>query len=76
MAGAVEVRSAREAKEALRARFAARSWFRGVGIAPGEGGLVLRLNVDPGAELAEGEVPERFGGLRVEVVYIGGYEAR
>lgn len=76
MASPVAVRDARSAKDALRARFVSRPWFRGVGIAPGDGGFVLRLSVDPTAELGEDELPRHFGGLPVEIVYIARYQAR
>ncbi len=66
----------RRAKRALLAKYGDRPWFRGAGIAPGAGGLTLRLNVDPEVDLAGEEVPESCEGQPVEVVYIGAYEPR
>jgi hypothetical protein len=77
MAGSVKDPSvARKAKHALRERYADRQWFRGVGIAPGEDGLILRLNVDPNSLASEAELPGEFDGIQIEVVFIDAYRPR
>ena len=65
----------RRAKEALRQEFSERAWFRGAGIAPGQDGLVLRLNVDPD-QTGDDEIPEVFHGHELHIVYTRGYEPR
>lgn len=64
------------AKEALKGQYQNRVWFRGVGIAPSESGLVLRINVDPTAKVGEDEIPSVFRGHKVDVVFIRAYEPR
>ena len=77
MAGSVKDPSvARLAKDALRERYADRQWFRGVGIAPGENGLVLRLNVDPSSLESMDDLPGECDGILVEVVFIDTYQPR
>lgn len=64
------------AKDALKAEYGDRAWFRGVGIAPASNGLCLRLNVDPAVHVADDEIPQRYRGHAVEVVFIEKYEPR
>lgn len=66
----------RAAKDALRAKYAAHAWFRGVGIVPRGDGLALRLNVDPESKPDPGELPGTFEGIPVVIVYIGAYAPR
>jgi hypothetical protein len=68
--------SLRRAKRALTKKYGGRRWFRGVGIAPAKGGLCLRLNVDPDATVEEGEIPETFHNIAIEVVRTKGYGPR
>lgn len=69
-------RSLQRAKRALAKKFGDRRWFRGVGIAPADGGLCLRLNVDPDATLEEDEIPETYENIAIEIVRTKGYKAR
>lgn len=71
-----ETQRIERAKNALLKEFGQRPWFRGAGIAPGKEGLQLRLNVDPEAKLAEGEIPERFHGFPLKIVLIAAYRPR
>ena len=64
------------AKRELIKQFGGRAWFRGAGIAPGKSGPVLRLNVDRGALEKEDEVPHKFLGATVEIVFISHYRPR
>ena len=65
----------RARKALLQERYGQRPWFRGVGIAPSDGDLVLRLNVDD-RELGDDEIPTECDGCPIEIVYIAGYEKR
>jgi hypothetical protein len=51
-------------------------WFCGVGIVPTDDGLGLRLNVDPDVAVGEGEIPETYESIAIEIVPIRGYAAR
>lgn len=64
------------AKEALKAEYQDRDWFRGVGIAPAASGFALRLNVDPSSGLTRADLPREYRGLPVDVVFIGTYKPR
>ena len=64
------------AKRELIKQFSGRAWFRGAGIAPGKSGPVLRLNVDRGALDKEDEIPHKFLGETVEIVFISQYRPR
>ena len=66
----------RRAKDALREKYGRYDWFRGVGIAPSETGLALRLNVDPSAGVPLNKLPKTFRRYDVEIVFIQGYEPR
>ena len=71
-----DIKALQRAKQALREKYGSRDWFRGVGIAPSNAGIGLRLNVDPAVHVAEGEIPKSFRGYSIEVVFIRGYEPR
>ena len=64
------------AKKALLKKFSGRSWFRGAGIAPSKAGVKLRLNVVPHTDAQREEIPKKFRGFDVEVVFIDTYKAR
>lgn len=66
----------RHAKRALLEQYGDRKWFRGAGIAPSKSGLVLRLNVDPGATTENDAPPDSFQGWPVEIVFIKSYKKR
>lgn len=70
------IETLRRAKRRLTEEFGDRKWFRGAGIAPGEAGLSLRLNVDKTALAAGEQVPSRILGQPIEVVYIKKYSPR
>ncbi len=71
-----DMRGLQRAKQALAQKYGKRAWFRGVGIAPSESGLVLRLNVDPTSEASKEKIPRSFRGYKVEIVFIRGYKPR
>lgn len=73
---APDIEGLTRAQQALKEKYGKRAWFRGVGIAPSKSGLILRLNVDPTAGVSEGEIPKRFRGFDVDVVFIQRYERR
>ena len=62
-------------KALLLKKYGQRPWFRGVGIAPSGGDLVLRLNVDD-RELGDDDIPTEFESCPIEVVFTHGYEKR
>ena len=62
----------RRAKDGLRAFVEREPWFRGVGIAPKDGDLVLRLSVSRAAD--QSTLPHEFDGVPVDIVVIDGYE--
>ena len=70
-----EIERLQRAKERLRQEVEKRPWFRGVGIAPSETGLKLRLNVDQDCVHGD-ELPREFDGFSVDIVFIKGYEPR
>ena len=65
----------RARKVLLQKKYGQRPWFRGVGIAPSGGDLVLRLNVDD-REVGDDEIPTEFESSPIEIVYTHGYEKR
>ena len=69
-------RSLQRAKRALLEKYGDRAWFRGVGIAPKDGGMCLRLNVDSKARLKENEIPAEYQNIAIEVVRTTGYKPR
>ncbi len=71
-----ELERVQKAKAALQEKFGGRSWFRGVGIAPKAGGMALRLNADPAQREDAAEIPKKFQGFEVEVVFIDTYKPR
>ena len=71
-----ELQRIRKAKGALQEKYGGRSWFRGAGIAPKEGGMALRLNVDPAQRAEAEDIPREFQGFEVEVVFIDAYKPR
>ena len=71
-----ELERVQKAKDALHEKFGDRSWFRGVGIAPKAGGMALRLNADPAQREDAAEIPKKFQGFEVEVVFIDTYKPR
>ncbi len=71
-----QIQELQRAKEALREQYGRRAWFRGVGLAPSDAGLILRLNVDPAVKVDPAEIPHEFRGHPVDVVYIGAYKPR
>lgn len=71
MRGPEEVR---RAKEKLKLQVKNEAWYRGIGIAPGVHGLVIRLSVAPDADLAW--IPASFDGVPIEVVRSEGYAPR
>jgi len=72
----MELAEVRRAKDSLRAKFEACSWFRGVGIAPAPSGFTIRLSVDPSSGVARSALPETWEGIPVEVVFMGTYTPR
>lgn len=64
------------AKKALLKKFSSRPWFRGAGIAPSKAGVKLRLNVVPDTDTKHEDIPKKFHGFDVEVVFIDTYKAR
>jgi hypothetical protein len=68
--------SARLAKETLAGQYAGASWYRGVGIAPDGKGYAVRLNVSPAAKQVAASLPKEVRGVRVNIVFIEGYESR
>lgn len=68
--------SLQRAKRSLLKMYGEREWFRGVGIVPTEGGLCLRLNIDPEVTLGENEIPATYQDIAIEIVRTKGYEAR
>lgn len=69
-------RALRRAKRSLLKKYGERDWFRGVGIVPAEGGLGLRLNVDPDVEIEEDEIPATYYNIAIEIVRTKGYKPR
>lgn len=72
----MDLAEVQRAKKALMAEYGDCTWFRGVGIAPSPVGFSLRLNVDPAAGLSKRDLPTRYRGIPVEVVFIGEYRHR
>lgn len=71
MRGPEEVR---RAKEKLKLQVKNEAWYRGIGIAPGVHGLVIRLSVAPETDLAG--MPHSFDGVPIEIVLSEGYVPR
>lgn len=71
-----ELSQLRHAKETLQQQFGKRSWFRGVGIAPSDKGLVLRLNVDDRELITPDEIPTECEGYQLDIVHISNYKKR
>ncbi len=69
-------RSLQRAKRSLLKNYGERDWFRGVGIVPTDGGLGLRLNVDPDAIIEEDEIPTTHHNIAIEIVRTKGYKLR
>ena len=69
-------RSLQRAKRSLLKKYGERDWFRGVGIVPTDGGLGLRLNVDPDVNVEEDEIPATYHRIAIEIVPTKGYELR
>jgi len=72
----MDLAEVQSAKKAIAAEYGERPWFRGVGIAPSAQGFSLRLNVDPASGLTREDLPAEYGGVPVEVVFIGKYRPR
>lgn len=66
----------RSIKSAMLKQYGDCEWFCGVGIIPTDDGLGLRLNVDPEIEVEDGEIPDTYDSIAIEIMPIGGYEAR
>lgn len=71
-----ELSRLRRAKETLQQQFGKRAWFRGVGIAPSDKGLVLRLNVDDREPITPDEIPIECEGCKLDIVHIANYQKR
>jgi hypothetical protein len=71
-----EIDAAKRAKKLLLERFQRSIWFRGVGIAPSDEGLKLRINVDPETAPDPSELPLELEGIPVEVLLTKGYSPR
>lgn len=69
-------RSLQRAKRSLLKDYGERDWFRGVGIVPRDGGLGLRLNVDPDVNIEEDEIPATCHNIAIEIVRTKGYKPR
>ncbi|MBT8078079.1 MAG: hypothetical protein KJO31_05845 [Gammaproteobacteria bacterium] len=69
-------RTLQRAKRTLLDEYGDCKWFGGVGIVPTDGGLGLRLNVDPDVPVADGEIPAKIRSVELEIVPIRGYESR
>ena len=69
-------RSLQRAKRSLLKKYGERDWFRGVGIVPTDGGLGLRLNVDPDVKIEEDEIPATYHNIAIEIVRTKGYKPR
>ena len=69
-------RSLQRAKRSLLKKYGESDWFRGVGIVPVEGGLGLRLNVDPDVKIKEDEIPTTHHNIAIEIVWTKGYKPR
>lgn len=71
-----ELAKLRRAKETLQKQYGEKKWFRGVGIAPSDHGLVLRLNVDDREAGTPSEIPGECEGYKLEIVNISHYKKR
>ena len=69
-------RSLQRAKRSLLKKHGERDWFRGVGIVPTDGGLGLRLYVDPDVKIEENEIPATYHNIAIEIVRTKGYKPR
>ena len=69
-------RTLQRAKRTILDEYGDCEWFCGVGIVPNDGGLGLRLNVDPDVPVKEGEIPVRIRSVELEIVPIRGYGIR
>lgn len=69
-----DVEEVRRAKERLKIQIKDEPWYRGIGIAPGADGPIIRLNV--AAEADPSLLPDSVDGIPVEVVRIDGYAPR
>jgi hypothetical protein len=66
----------RRAKDLCLREFSSEPWFRGAGVAKGEQGYILRVNVSPGSRLPDSLASGQYEGVPVEVIEISGYERR
>jgi hypothetical protein len=71
-----QIETLRKAKRQLTELVGGCKWFRGVGIAPGEAGLTLRLNVDKTALTPDEEIPHSILGQPIKIVFIKQYSPR
>jgi len=69
-------RSLQRAKRSLLKKYGQCDWFRGVGIVPTDGGVGLRLNVDPDVKIKEDEIPATHHNIAIEIVRTKGYKPR
>ena len=69
-------RSLQRAKRSLLKKYGECDWFRGVGIVPTDGGLGLRLNVDPDVKIEDDEIPAIHHNIVIEIVRTKGYKLR
>ena len=69
-------RTLQRAKRSLKETYGDCEWFCGVGIVPTDDGLGLRLNVDPQVAVTEGEIPETYRNIAIEIVPIKDYQPR
>ncbi len=69
-------RSLQRAKRSLLKNYGECDWFLGVGIVPRDGGLGLRLNVDPDVNIEEDEIPATCQNIAIEIVRTKGYKPR
>lgn len=70
-----ELNALHQAKDAFTEKYGKHKWFRAIGIAPSDDGLVLRLNTDPDIETKD-EIPTTYQGFTIEVVQIKEYKLR
>lgn len=70
------MKSLQRAKRSLLREYGKCAWFRGVGIVPTDGGLGLRLNVDPDVTVDDDEIPVSYKDIAIEIVRTRGYEPR
>lgn len=66
----------RKAKTHLAEKYQSKEWCTGIGLARGQTGFELRLNVDPAWQSKVGDLPSQFEGFPVQIVYIAHYHPR